>query len=196
MNPRRLVGAIAAPLVAIALLAGCAETPSIASAGTNTGYVSGAGVYKEFKPADRKSPVKFSSVTDAGDKVSSSQFLGEVYVLNFWFAGCGPCRVEAPRLEKIYKQYDGKIPFLGVNTYDQAAQSLTFAKRFKITYPSAIDVNTVSVQYAFSKYIPPNAVPTTLVIDKHGRVAARVTGVIEDPSILASLIDTVVSEGK
>jgi thiol-disulfide isomerase/thioredoxin len=190
------VGAIAAPLVAVLLLAGCAETPSIASAGGNKGYVSGAGVYKEFKPADRKSPVKFSSVTDAGDKVSSSQYLGEVYVLNFWFAGCGPCRVEAPRLEKVYKKYGGKTPFLGVNTYDQAAQSLTFAKRFKITYPSAIDVNTVSVQYAFSKYIPPNAVPTTLVIDRHGRVAARVTGVIEDPSILSSLIDTVVSEGK
>lgn len=193
---RRLTGAIAAALLAAVVLSGCSESPSIASAGTNTGYVSGDGVYTEFTPAERKAPVSFSGTTDTGTTISSKQLLGSVHVLNFWFAGCGPCRVEAPRLEKVYKEYKGKVPFLGVNTYDQAALSRTFESKFKVTYPTVIDVNTVSVQYAFSKFVPPNATPTTLVIDRHGRVAARVTGVIEDSSILSSLIDTVVSEGK
>jgi thiol-disulfide isomerase/thioredoxin len=193
---RRVFAAVAAPILAVVLLAGCTENPSIASADNSTGYVSGNGQYTEIKPADRKAPVSFSGLTDAGKKVSSSQFLGTVHVLNFWYAGCGPCILEAPRLEKVYKKYKGTVPFLGVNTYDQAPTALNFEKNKGVTYPSVIDVNTVSVQYAFSASIPANSVPTTLVIDKEGRVAARVTGLLEDPSILSALIDTVVSEGK
>nr|WP_194241530.1 TlpA disulfide reductase family protein [Galbitalea soli] len=164
--------------------------------GANAGYIQGDGVYKEFAPADRKPAVSFHSTTDAGKAVSSTQFLGTVHVLNFWYAGCPPCRLEAPDLEKVYQKYKGTVPFLGINTYDQAATAITFEKKFGITYPSVMDVNDTAVQYAFAGSIPANAVPTTLVIDRQGRVAARVTGLLEDKSILEAMIDTVIAEGK
>jgi peroxiredoxin len=193
---RRLLATTVAAVIAVGALAGCTEDPSIASDGTNTGYVSGAGAYKEIPPAQRKSPLAFTAKLDTGGAVSSKQFLGKVQVLNFWYAACGPCRVEAPRLEKVFKHYDGKVEFLGVDTYDQAATALTFEQTHKVTYPSVIDTNNATVQYAYSAFIPPDSVPVTLVIDRHGRVAARITGEVEEASILESLVDRVIAEGQ
>jgi peroxiredoxin len=187
---------VLAAALAIAALAGCTESPSFSSDGNNTGYVSGAGVYAEIKVADRKPAATFTSVLDTGGKLTSAQLLGKVHVLNFWYAACGPCRVESSRMEKAYEHYKGGIPFYGVDVYDQAATALTFESTHKVTYPSLIDTNTTNVQYAYSAYVSPDAVPTTLVIDKHGRVAARVTGEVDETSILTSLIDRVVAEGQ
>jgi peroxiredoxin len=189
------VSAIAAAL-AIGALAGCTESPTFSSDGTNTGYVSGSGVYKEIAVADRKPAASYTSVLDTGAKVTSSQLLGTVHVLNFWYASCGPCRVEAPRMEKAYAHYKGSVPFYGVDVYDQAATALTFEATHRVKYPSMIDTNSAAVQYAYSAYVSPDAVPTTLVIDKHGRVAARVTGEVEDPTILTAIIDRVIAQGQ
>jgi peroxiredoxin len=193
---RRVITAVIAAGIAVAALAGCTENPSFSSDGNNTGYVSGSGVYTEIKVADRKPAASFTSVLDTGVKLTSSQLLGSVHVLNFWYAACGPCRVEAPRMEKAYAHYKGKVAFYGVDVYDQAATAQTFESTHKVTYPSMIDTNTTAVQYAYSAYVSPDAVPTTLVIDKHGRVAARVTGEVEDPTILTALIDRVIKEGQ
>ncbi len=183
------------PVIAAFALAGCTETPDYGQSASD-GYVSGAGVYKEIKPADRKTPLSFSSKLDTGAKISSAELKGKVYVLNFWYAGCAPCNAEAPRLNTVYKKYGSTVGFLGVNTYDQAATAMTFEQAHDVKYPSAIDTNTASIQYAFSSYVPPSAVPTTLVLDTRGRVAARVTGELDDASILESLIDTVIHEEK
>jgi peroxiredoxin len=196
VKARRLLVVGAASALAIGMLAGCAEDPSIASDGSNTGYVSGAGAYKEILPADRKKPLAYKAKLDTGATITSAKYLGSVHVLNFWYASCGPCRVEAARLEKVYTHYDGKVAFVGVNTYDQAATARTFEETHDVTYPSIIDTNDATVQYAYSDYVSPDAVPTTLVIDKHGRVAARITGELETPSILEALVDRVISEGQ
>ena len=188
--------AFAASVLAVVVVAGCTESPSFGSDGNNTGYVSGAGVYKEIAVADRKPAATYTSVLDSGAKLTSSQLVGTVHVLNFWYAGCGPCRVEAPRMEKAYTHYKGSVPFYGVDVYDQAATARTFEETHKVTYPSMIDTNTAAVQYAYSAYVSPDAVPTTLVIDKHGRVAARVTGEVEDPTILTAMIDRVIAQGQ
>jgi peroxiredoxin len=194
---KRLLVATLASVLAVGALAGCSETPSIASDDNNTGYVSGAGVYTEIPPAERKAPTaSFTAPLDAGGTITSKQLLGKVHVLNFWYSSCGPCRVEAKRLESAYKHYNGSIPFLGVDTYDQAPQAVVFEKTHGVTYPSVIDTNQATVQYAYSDFVSPDAVPTTLVIDRHGRVAARVTGELEEASILESLVDRVVSEGQ
>jgi peroxiredoxin len=196
VNTRRLVVAALAATLSVAALAGCTESPSFSSDGNNTGYVSGSGVYKEIPLADRKAAATYSSVLDTGAKVTSAKLVGSVHVLNFWYASCGPCRVESTKMEKAYTHYKGAIPFYGVDVYDQAATALTFEATHKVTYPSMIDTNSANVQYAYSAYVSPDAVPTTLVIDKHGRVAARVLGPIDEVSILTALIDRVVAEGQ
>ncbi|MCU1542445.1 MAG: alkyl hydroperoxide reductase [Microbacteriaceae bacterium] len=188
----------AAALVALAtLLSGCASDPLAEqyADGTTKNYISGEGTISEIKPADRGEPIAFEGETDAGDTVTSADFAGEVLVLNFWYAGCPPCRVEAPDLEKVNQSFAGdKVSFLGVNVRDQAAQSLSFAKTLGVTYPSVMDADEGNLLLAFSGTVAPNAVPTTLVIDKEGRVAARILGGIEGTSNLTTLITDALAE--
>lgn len=155
--------------------------------------MSGDGTVTEFPASNREVPVTFSGVTETGNRVSSDQYLGNVLVVNFWYAACPPCRLEAPWLEALYRSYtpDG-VEFLGVNIRDGAETAQAFARTFEITYPSIIDTDG-SVALAFSGLASPTAVPTTLVIDAEGRVASRIVGLIEK-STLNSLIASALAE--
>lgn len=192
----KLRSLVVIPLVLLAL-AGCANDPLAQqyADGSGQGYISGNGAYTEIKPNAREAAVTFTGTSESGKTISSSDFSGKVYVVNFWYASCPPCRSEAPDLKALSATY-ANVPFLGVNIFDSADVAATFATKFGITYPSIIDADKGSVQLAFAGAVAPNAVPTTLVIDRSGRVAARISGLIRDKSILAGMIDTVVAEGK
>jgi len=187
---------VAVALALALLLSGCANDP-LAEAyrdGTTENYISGNGVYEEIPTAERAAPVEFDGVSDEGGAVSSENYAGEVYVVNFWYAGCPPCRAEAPDLEALAQEYSAdNVRFLGVNVYDQADTARAFARTYSVSYPSIIDTNDVTVQLAFASTVAPNAIPTTLVMDREGRVAARYSGQL-DKSILASMIDRVLEE--
>ncbi|WP_066043646.1 TlpA family protein disulfide reductase [Herbiconiux solani] len=187
----RLRIALAATLAVAALaLAGCTADPLAQQYldGSNKGYISGDGTVTEVKERDRGEPVSFTGTDEKGDTVSSADYVGQVLVLNFWYAGCAPCRAEAPDLEKLNGEFAGKgAEFLGVNVRDQAATAVSFADTYGISYPSIIDTDG-AMQYAFAGTVAPNAVPTTLVLDAEGRVAARILGRVSDPTILETLI--------
>ena len=201
MSLRRRAALAAAGLATVAALAlsGCSSDPLAEQyrAGTNKGYIAGDGSVTEIPAAKRGQPVEFSGTTADGHAVSSDDYAGKVVVLNFWYAGCAPCRAEAPDLARLSDEFDGKgAQFLGVNVRDQAASVTAFNASYGIRYPSVVDVNDGSMQLAFSGTIPPNAVPTTLVLDASGRVAARILGQLEAPSILETLVrDTIAEAG-
>lgn len=186
------------PVVAVLLLlAGCSADPLATqyANGTNQNYISGDGTLTLIAPDDRGEPIAFEGETDAGNSVTSADFEGQVLVVNFWYAACPPCRVEAPDLEALHQQFDGKgAAFLGVNVRDQAETAAGFEKEFGITYPSVIDANDGNMLLAFAGTVAPNAVPTTLVIDKQGRVAARFLGLIDEPSTLKTIIAETIAE--
>ena len=194
---RRLLAVAAAALVCV-VLAGCSNDPLAQqyADGSGQGYVSGDGAVTEIPPADRGEPIAYTGTTEAGETVSSSDFAGTVYVVNFWYAGCPPCRLEAPDLKAVSEEYTD-VPFLGVNVSDTAENAITFEKKYEIGFPSIIDAQTNSVQLAFAGQgaVAPNAVPTTLIIDRDGRVAGRISGLIRDKGILTSMIDSVLAEG-
>jgi hypothetical protein len=85
------------------------------------------------------------------------------------------------------------VQFVGVNVRDTSETALAFDRKFDISFPSIMDAQTGNVSLAFQGIVSPQAVPTTLVIDKQGKVASRILGRI-DPSILRTLIETVVAE--
>ena len=125
--------------------------------------------------------------------MTPQDLLGKVTVLNFWFAACAPCRVEAPILEELHQEFKSKgVQFYGVNLRDEKATADAFDKTFNLTYPS-FDDKDGAVLLSVSGIVPPGAVPTTLVLDKEGKVAARVLGEIEK-STLKALITTAVAE--
>lgn len=190
---KRLIPAALVLLV----LSGCAADPLAQQyeSGTNQNYISGDGTLTVIAVEDRDDPIAFESETDAGEPVSSADFEGQVVVVNFWYAACPPCRVEAPDLEALHQEFDGEgASFLGVNVRDQAETAAGFEKEFGISYPSVIDANDGNMLLAFAGTVAPNAVPTTIVLDKQGRVAARFLGLIEEPSILKTIIRETIAE--
>lgn len=186
-------------LVALALLlTGCSSDPLAEQyrEGSNKGYIAGDGSWTEIPVDKRGAAVEFSGTTESGKPVSAADYAGEVLVVNFWYASCAPCRAEAPDLQKLNEAFTGTgAAFLGVNVRDQAANAIAFNDNYGITFPSVMDVDGGSMQLAFSGSIPPNAVPTTLVLDGSGRVAARILGQISSPSILETLIRDTIAEG-
>ncbi|MHA7984185.1 TlpA family protein disulfide reductase [Rathayibacter sp. CAU 1779] len=190
---------MAAAMLAVgAALAGCSNDALAKqyTSGDDKNYIAGSGV-TEVKAADRGAPVDFSGTTASGGTFSSKSEMGDVLVVNFWWAACAPCRAEASDLTKISAEYKSKgVQFVGVNTRDSATTAQSFDAQFKVDYPSIIDADTGAVQLAFSGSMRPNATPTTFVIDKKGRIAARIDGNIDSqPSTLTTLIDSALAEG-
>ena len=190
--------ALALAVASVVLLAGCTSGDPLAQqyeSGTDQGWISGDGSTVELPPDARTEPVVFAGVDENGDPISSDDYLGDVYVVNFWWAACPPCRVEAPDLVSLAAEY-ADVPFLGVNTQDGPGQAKAFAAEFGVEYPSILDADDAAVQLAFAgSGMPPNAVPSTLVLDREGRVAARISGLVRDPSILSAMIDRVLEDG-
>jgi len=191
---KRAVTGLVAGAIALLALAGCASADGVAAGyGGGQGYVSGDGAYLEIPAADRGAPVEFSGPTIDGSDFGSTELAGEVAVVNFWYAGCPPCRLEAPDLADLSAEL-ADVPFVGVNVYDTSDVARVFNDENGIAYPSILDVSTGSVQLAFAGSVAPNAVPTTLVLDREGRVAARISGLVRDPEILRSMIEKVQAE--
>jgi peroxiredoxin len=189
-----VTGALA--LVVAVALSGCTTDPLAEKyGGGGTSYATGDGAFSEFAPEDRGDPVVFEGTTDTGMVVSNEDYAGEVLVVNFWYAECAPCRAEAPDLRDLSAKHEGNgASFLGINIYDQAENALAFARKFGITYPSIMDADSGTARLAFVGHAPPSAVPTTLVLDKKGRVAARFLGQIQAASSLDTIIRELIAE--
>jgi thiol-disulfide isomerase/thioredoxin len=184
-------------IVAALLLTGCSSDPLAEQykEGSNKGYIAGDGSVTEIPEAERKEAISFSGTTEGGEEISSADFAGDVLVVNFWYAACAPCRAEAPDLQELSAEYEGKgAQFIGVNVYDQADTALSFNESYGITYPSIMDVQDGAVKLAFTGTVPPKAVPTTIVLDKEGRVSARILGQLKEASILSTLIRDAIDE--
>lgn len=164
--------------------------------GDNKNYIAGDGTVTEFAKGSRPKAADWAGVSESGDNISSEQLVGVITVMNFWYAGCAPCRVEMPELVELQNQFlSDEVQFIGVNVRDTAETALAFARQVNLNFPSVMDAKTGSVVLGFTGVVTPQAVPTTLVIDSEGNVSARVLGRI-DKAILEELIKTVVAEKK
>ena len=158
-------------------------------------YFSSDGAFSFVAAANRQGSLQFSGELDIEGSWDSADFLGQPIVVNFWFAGCPPCRLEAEDLEALHQDFqaDG-VQFIGVNILDGPETARTFADEFGVTYPSLMDANSGLVRLSFAGEASPNAVPTTLVLDRQHRVAARVNGLITDVDLLETMITDVLAE--
>jgi peroxiredoxin len=182
-------------LLAAVALAGC-------STGSGAVDVNNGGEFRfvagtpagEVIPADQRGAApEFSGRLLDGGEFSSTELKGDVAVLNFWGSWCGPCRVETPEFQEVYADVkDEGVAFLGLNVKETSEQFATsFVKRFGIEFPSLYDPRG-EVALAFRGY-PANAIPSTIVLDKQGRVAAVYTGSVTKEN-LRSVIDRVLGE--
>lgn len=186
-------------LAAVALLLGtaaCTSDPNSvaeqAKAGDQKGFVSGDGAVETIPEDDRAEPVELEGTLLDGTAWDSASARGEVLVINVWGSWCAPCVAEAPDLQKVWSELEAEnapVQFMGIDFREDAARGLAFKKKAGITFPSLSDESGVTI-LALQGKAP--TVPTTLVLDRDGRIAARVNGPVS-ASTLRGLVDDVVA---
>ncbi|MCZ4498584.1 MAG: TlpA family protein disulfide reductase [Marmoricola sp.] len=182
--------AAALPLLLLAVLAtaGCAGAGSTGS----KGYVDGNGVITILPDAERQKPGPVTGKTLDGVDVSLAQYAGKVVVINVWGSWCPPCRKEADDLAKAANELmPSGVVFLGINTRDTSKDNaLAFQRSRKVPYPSIYDPGGRNL-LAFRGTLSPNAIPSTVVIDKDGRVAASILGEVTSSVTLKDIVEQV-----
>jgi peroxiredoxin len=186
---------LAAALLVVGLLGACSGGDGQGSNDvSNQGYVSSDGAIATWPVGDRKGPVALAGTDYAGEKQDVAGWLGDVVVINTWYANCPPCRAEAPDLVDLANDYEAQgVHVIGLNGTDGAGDAEAFQRKFDVPYPS-IDDSTGAGVAALQGVIPINAVPTTVVLDREGKVAARILG-IADASTLRGVVDDALAEG-
>ena len=194
-SSRRVAGALAAALAGAAVLAGC--TNSTGGSG-DTGFVGVTGTtITDVAPGQRTAAPALSGTTLDGKKLALSDYRGKVVVVNVWGSWCGPCRVEAPALEETFQQYQAKgVQFMGIDVRESQSDNsaaLAFVRDDHITYPSLQDPDeTLLLQ--FKTVVPPTDIPSSIIVDRDGKVAARIIGGTTEPQLKQAL-DKVLSGG-
>ena len=116
---------------------------------------------------------------------------GRIVVLNVWGSWCGPCRAEAPLLQRAYPRLTAKgADLVGLDTRESAEPARAFIQAAGLTYPSVSDRDG-RLQLAFSDTLPPAAIPSTVIVDAQGRVAARIIGPVDSVTTLLDVVDQV-----
>lgn len=180
---RRLI-----PLLAAVWLVTACGAASGSDAGPDTAFVAGDGSIVLIAPSERGPAPDLVGDTLEGGEFRLRDHLGEVVVLNVWASWCAPCRAEAPVLESVWQQVrDQGVQFVGLDTRDTVEAALAFLDAYDITYPNVIDEDG-RLQLLFSDTLPPQAIPSTLVVDRQGRVAGRIIGRATE-STLRALIE-------
>ena len=186
----------AALLALIALIAWKATTwsPTEADAGSgvSTSLVPGVDAY----PVGERDPApELEGTTLDGDAFALSDWTGEVVVINVWGSWCVPCRKETPELVRLADEHaDRGVRFLGVNIRDNPAAAKAFEDRFKVPYPSLEDADG-RLLLSFRDVIPTSVVPSTVVIDRRGDVAARIIGPVTYSTLKDLLADEIDADG-
>jgi thiol-disulfide isomerase/thioredoxin len=171
-------------VLAVVVLAGCAGNQPAQPQSGDTRFVAGSGTVQLFAAGERKAAPVIEGETLEGRRAGLADHKGQVVVLNFWASWCGPCRSEAPVLKDIAaKTKDKGVRFLGVDFKDDRAQALAFQRTQQPGYPSLFD-QPGKVALAFHGMVNPAAIPSTLVIDRQGRVAARALGEVKYTDLL------------
>jgi thiol-disulfide isomerase/thioredoxin len=184
---RRGASAVAAGTLAASVVSGC--TSHIGSSG-DQGFVSGDGITTSLKAAERRTPGPVAGTTLSGKRVSLADHRGRIVVVNVWGSWCAPCRREAPMLGQAAKDLAGRgVVFLGIDSRDGGrAAPLAFERRFGVSYDSIYDRDGRTL-LPFHGTLTPNAVPSTVIIDRKGRVAASVLGPITRTTLYDLLQD-------
>lgn len=184
MAGRRLTSTLAVAVAAALSLSACSE-----GSWEDDCQTSPEGVI-ECAPGNRPAAPQITGELLDGGRYELAGERGQVVVINFWGSWCAPCRAEIDDLEETYQATrDQGVVFLGVNVRDDRDKAKAFHSG-RTSYPSIFDP---AGRTALDFDVPPNAVPSTIILDREGRIAAvlrRATVVNE----LRPLVERVAAE--
>ncbi|MEU5213950.1 TlpA disulfide reductase family protein [Streptomyces sp. NPDC020742] len=184
-TPRRLALFAAGAAAASLTLSACGDGASGGSAQTR--FVPGKDGIATVKEADRQPAPELSGETTTGKKLDVGDYKGKVVILNVWGSWCGPCIAEADNFTKVARETQGKgVQFIGINTRDsEKSQATSFEEEHKVPYPSLFDP-TGKLMLRFPKgSLNPQSIPSTIAVDRQGRIAARSIGPLTEDELRA-----------
>lgn len=195
--PRRSAVSLAV-VVGLGAIGGCSSDPNSiaeqAKQGDQKGYIAGNGAIEQIPEDKRLKPITLEGTTLDGASWSSTSVRGkDIVVVNTWGSWCAPCIKEIPDLQKVWTDVqasDKPVQFMGINFREGPERGAALAKSQKMTYPSLSD-QAGTLVLAFGRQAP-TTTPSTLILDREGRVAARANGVVS-ATTLQGLIDDVLS---
>ena len=179
---RRIAFAVALALLIPVAVSGCGrDQPPSTLVGADT-----------VASAEREAPLALAGTTLDGEPLDLADLRGRVVVLNAWASWCGPCRDETPALVSLAEGSDpAELAVVGLNVTDDPAAAGAFVAEFGMPYPSIEDPEGDLL--ATVPGVPPASLPSTVILDRDGRIAARIIGGT-DAIELATLIAQVMQE--
>jgi thiol-disulfide isomerase/thioredoxin len=195
-RPNRTRAALYAAGAAVAalVLSACGSGGTSGGSG-NSNFVSGKDGISTVAKGSRDTAPDLSGPTVDGRQLDVADYKGKVVVLNVWGSWCPPCRAEAPNFVKVAKETAGQgVQFVGINTRDaDTAPAKAFEKEKGVTYPSLYDP-TGKLMLRFKKgTLNPQTIPSTLIIDRDGKIAARTLQALSEDK-LREMLDPVLAE--
>ncbi|WP_327156178.1 TlpA family protein disulfide reductase [Streptomyces tubercidicus] len=196
--PRRLTSrrrtALLAAGAAVAALALSACGDGASGGSSQTRFVQGKNGVDTVKKAERQPAPELSGETTTGKKLDIADYKGKVVILNVWGSWCGPCIAEVPNFSKVANETKEKgVQFLGINTRDGKTQATSFEEEHKVPYPSLFDPSG-RLMLRFPKgSLNPQSIPSTIAIDRHGKIAARSIGPLAEDD-LRKMVDPLIAE--
>ncbi len=161
-------------LLTALILSGCSGD---SSASSDEGYVSGDSVIQQIPMTERRDVPPITGELLDGGTYDSRDHLDRVVVYNVWGSWCAPCREEAPILRRVWNETrNAGVQFVGINVRDNNAAARAFERQYKITYPSITTADSSEALLAFGPELPASAVPSTIIVDRQGRIAGRIIG--------------------
>lgn len=139
---------------------------------------------------ERAQSIVIGGETADGTELSTAQLAGDIVVVNAWASWCPPCIEELPLLASAADAYGGKgVSFVGLNSMDDpiAAASLLGSS----TYPSIDDRDGAIL--ATIPGVPPRSLPSTVILDRQGRIAVRIIGPVR-PGQLEGVLEQLIAE--
>ena len=172
-------------------------SPSPGDAAANRAFNDGAEPGVDVYPRiDRTDAPELKGTTLDGEPLALADFEGKVVVINVWGSWCGPCRAETPDLVRLAQETkDQGVQLLGVNTRDNLSSAQAFVKKFKVPYPSLFD-DDGQLLLPLGEIIPTAVIPSTVVVDLEGRIAARVIGPVDYTTLNSLLEDELAGVGR
>lgn len=155
----------AALLVPLLLVTGCGrEQPASAMVGT-----------EEVADEDRGEPIAFTGTTMSGEPFDLTDLRGRIVVLNAWASWCAPCRTEMPAFVDLHTTVDPQdVAVVGLNVADESAAAADFVDEMSMAFPTVVDEDGAIL--ATIPGVPPKALPSTVILDREGRIASRIIG--------------------
>ncbi|MFD0026463.1 TlpA family protein disulfide reductase [Streptomyces sp. NPDC058382] len=197
MTPRTVSRAVAlTAIVTVASLSLSACGGSTSGGGGQTNYVTSTGGISKVAKGERKAAGQIKGETLQGKHLDVADLRGKVVVINAWGSWCPPCRAEAPYFNKVAKEMKAKgVEFVGINARDDdKSLSKAFEDDFGISYPSLYDPIGKLLLSGFPKgTLTPQAIPSTVVLDRDGKIAGRALTSIDDKK-LHKMIDPLLKE--